>query len=63
MVWVICCNPFTYVVELIRFAAYGRIDPMALAVVLATMIIAFGAAVRGYDPQKGSLGQTRRDDV
>ena len=63
MVWVICCNPFTYMVELIRFAAYGRVDPMALAVVLATMIIAFGAAVRGYDPQKGSLGQTRRDDV
>ncbi len=63
MVWVIRCNPFTYAVELVRFAAYGRIEPVALAVVLATILVAFAAAVRGYDPQKGSLGQKRRDDV
>ena len=63
MVWVIRCNPFTYAVDLIRFAAYGRIEPVALTVVLATGLVAFGAAVRGYDPQKGSLGQKRRDDV
>ena len=63
MVWVIRCNPFSYAVELIRFAAYGRLEPVALAVMLATTLVAFGAAVRGYDPQKGSLGQKRRDDV
>ena len=63
MVWVIRANPFTYAVELIRFAAYGQLDRVALVVVAATTAIAFGVAVRGYDPQKGSLGQKRRDDV
>ena len=63
MVWAIRCNPFTYAVELIRFAAYGRIEPVSLAIVSLTGILAFAASVRGYDPQKGSLGQRRRDDV
>lgn len=63
MVWAIRCNPFTYAVELVRFAIYAQIEPTALAVVGATGILAFAASVRGYDPQKGSLGQKRRDDV
>lgn len=62
IVWVIRCNPFTYAVELLRFAAYGRIDWTSLAVTLATTIVAFLLAARGYDPQKGMLGRKARDE-
>ena len=53
-------NPFTYAVELIRFAAYGRIDWLSLAVVLGCTIVAFFLAARGYDPQAGAIRNVRR---
>jgi ABC-2 type transport system permease protein len=46
-------NPFTYAVELIRFALYGRIDAVALAVTAGALLVLFGAAVLGYDPGRG----------
>ncbi len=46
-------NPFTHAVELIRFALYGQVEPLALAVTLGCIILFFGATVFMYDPAKG----------
>jgi ABC-2 type transport system permease protein len=46
-------NPFTYAVELIRYALYGLLEPMAALVVLGSAVVFFLLAVIGYDPQRG----------
>ena len=46
-------NPFTHAVELIRFALYGQINPLSLAVVTGCLIVFFAGAVFMYDPSKG----------
>ena len=48
-------NPFTYSVELIRFALYGEVNLTALAVVVGATVLFFGAAVWAYDPAKGLI--------
>jgi ABC-2 type transport system permease protein len=48
-------NPFTYAVELIRFAFYEELDPMSLAVVVGCMIVFLGGAIIAYDPARGML--------
>ena len=48
-------NPFTHVVELIRFALYGRVEPEALGSTLLTLAIALALAIRGYSPAKGMM--------
>lgn len=48
-------NPFTHAVELIRFAAYGEIAPLSLAVVAGVAVLCFGAAALGYDPLRGTI--------
>src|SRR6202040_2418996 len=45
-------NPFTYAVELIRFALYGAFEPVAALVVTGATILFFLLAVIGYDPQR-----------
>jgi ABC-2 type transport system permease protein len=55
-------NPFTHVVELLRFALYGRFNLVSAAVTLGVGIVAFLLASRGYDPQRGVLGRKGRDD-
>lgn len=50
-------NPFTYAVELIRFALYVRLDLTSLAAVLAFTIVFLGAAIYAYNPSKGLLGR------
>jgi ABC-2 type transport system permease protein len=59
---VIEANPFTYVVELLRFATYGRLDALAAGVTAAVGLASFLLSVRGYDPQKGMLGRKPRDE-
>ncbi|MGH1432793.1 MAG: ABC transporter permease [Neptuniibacter sp.] len=51
-------NPFTYAVELVRFALYGQLNMQALVVVSVAFLVFFLLAVWGYDPQKGLI--TRR---
>jgi ABC-2 type transport system permease protein len=51
-------NPFTYAVELIRFALYGAFDPVAAAVVTGAAIVFFLLAVLGYNPQRGMIRRT-----
>lgn len=54
-------NPFTYAVELIRFALYGQLDWGSLAVVVSATILFLGGAILAYDPSKGLL--SRRQDM
>ena len=48
-------NPFTHAVELIRFALYGRLEPVSAVVLVATTAIFLTLAVYGYDPAKGLM--------
>ena len=59
--WLALVNPFTHAVELIRFAAYGQVNFVALAVVGGVGLVAFALAVRGYNPLVGAFGQIKRD--
>jgi ABC-2 type transport system permease protein len=57
-VYFICrMNPFTYAVELIRFALYLKVDWLSLAVVLAATIIFTGGAILAYDPARGLVSR------
>jgi ABC-2 type transport system permease protein len=58
--WISQANPFTYAVELVRFAAYGQIEWISLAVVIGCAVLAFALAARGYNPQ-GAGQRIRRD--
>lgn len=58
LLYKIClANPFTYAVELIRFALYGQIDWQSLFVVVACTILFLGGAILAYDPSSGLLGR------
>ncbi len=46
-------NPFTHAVEAIRFALYGQVNSMGLAVTAACTLLFFAVALWGYDPQRG----------
>jgi ABC-2 type transport system permease protein len=46
-------NPFTYAVELIRFALYVQLEPTALSVVLGALALFFTLVAVGYDPGRG----------
>ncbi|MCA0174964.1 MAG: ABC transporter permease [Proteobacteria bacterium] len=51
--WLARANPFTYAVEWMRYALYGKDPGLAPWVVLGTLLACFGLAVWGYDPQRG----------
>ncbi len=51
-------NPFTYAVELIRYALYGMFEPVAALVVAGATVLFFLLAVMGYDPQRGMFRRT-----
>jgi ABC-2 type transport system permease protein len=53
--YVALANPFTYAVELIRFALYSQFEPVSAAVVTGTAVLFFLLAVAGYDPQRGMI--------
>lgn len=54
LLYQICAfNPFSHAVELIRFALYGQINFLSLAVVLGCLVVFFLGAVWMYDPSKG----------
>ena len=58
--WICNVNPFTHAVELVRFALYGELAPVAALVTLACTAIFLAAAVFGYDPLRGSLARRER---
>ena len=53
-------NPFTHAVEWIRFAWYGKDPGLAPWVVLGCLLLFFGFACWGYEPQRGFGGLTKR---
>ena len=53
-------NPFTYVVESVRFSLYGEPNLIAFGVVAATLAVVFVLAVIGYDPQRGLVRRIQR---
>src|SRR6266851_6617823 len=55
--YVALVNPFTHAVELIRYALYGLLEPVAAMVVLGSAVVFFMLAVIGYDPQRGPFGR------
>lgn len=46
-------NPFTHVVELVRFSLYGKFNLESFIVVSSLMIIFLGIAFWAYNPSKG----------
>ena len=56
--YMICqLNPFTYAVELIRFALYLQVDWLSLVVVLGCTMVFLAGALLAYDPAKGLIGR------
>ena len=53
-------NPFTYAVEWLRFALYGKDPGVAPYVVVGCALAFFVVACWGYDPQRGFGGLTKR---
>ncbi len=50
-------NPFTHATELIRFALYGQVDWVSLAVVVGCATAFLFGAVIAYDPARGFLAR------
>ncbi len=58
LLYQIClANPFTYAVELVRFALYGQVDWSSLLVVVGCIVLFLGGAIYAYDPSKGLLSR------
>jgi ABC-2 type transport system permease protein len=50
-------NPFTHAVELIRFALYGKVNWVSLAVVSACTAVFMIGAILAYDPARGLIAR------
>ena len=50
-------NPFTHAVELIRFALYGKLNLISLAVVCSCTAVFLIGAILAYDPSRGLIAR------
>jgi ABC-2 type transport system permease protein len=58
VVYTICrLNPFTYAIELIRFALYLQVDWTSLAVVAIMTVVFTAGAITAYDPARGLIAR------
>lgn len=58
LLYQICAlNPFTHAIELIRFALYGQVNWLALAIVVGCTALFMGLAIYGYDPSRGLIAR------
>ncbi|WP_421697242.1 ABC transporter permease [Ancylobacter sp.] len=55
--WICTFNPFTYAVELIRFALYGQFTPFAALVVAGCAALFLAASILAYDPSAGVMAR------
>ncbi|KJS45153.1 MAG: multidrug ABC transporter permease [Rhodospirillaceae bacterium BRH_c57] len=56
VLYVLCqLNPFTHGVEVIRFALYGQVNPLAGGVVVAVTAALMGLALWGYRPERAIM--------
>ena len=53
--WLCALNPFTHAVELVRFALYQRLSPLALGVCLGLTVLFAVLAVVTFNPQHAAL--------
>jgi ABC-2 type transport system permease protein len=58
--WICQLNPFTHAVELIRFALYGQLNGISLAVVGGCTVLFMVGAIVAYDPSRGFLARRGR---
>jgi len=56
-------NPFTHAVELIRFALYGQVNWLALAVVVGCTVVFMVGAILAYDPSRGFIARRGGGDA
>lgn len=54
-------NPFTHAVEWIRYATDDKDPCMMPRIVLGTLVLGFGLACWGYDPQRVFGSLSKRD--
>ncbi|PAU75210.1 ABC transporter permease [Halomonas salipaludis] len=50
-------NPFTYAVEMIRFALYEQLNLEAVLIVVVTTAILLALAILGYNPARGMMAR------
>jgi ABC-2 type transport system permease protein len=50
-------NPFTYAVELIRFALYESFNARAALITVTTTVVLLGLAILGYNPARGMMAR------
>ncbi len=53
--WICAVNPFSYAVELVRFALYEQFNALALAVCLGLTLLFSLLAVLSFNPQHAAL--------
>ena len=51
--WIANLNPFTYGVQLVRYASEGQFYGLGAVVVIGCTVAFLAAAIHGYDPQRG----------
>ena len=51
--WMAQANPFTHVVEAIRFALYGQLYSVGIAIMVLGTLLCYFISLGGYDPQRG----------
>jgi ABC-2 type transport system permease protein len=58
LLYKIClANPFTYAVELVRFAFYGQLHLLSLGVVIGCTVLFLAGAIIAYDPSRGLMNR------
>jgi ABC-2 type transport system permease protein len=55
--WICTLNPFTYAVELIRFALYGQFEPLSALIVAGCALVFLAASILAYDPSAGVMAR------
>lgn len=56
-------NPFSYAVELIRFALYGQFEPFSALVVACCSAVFLAASILAYDPSAGIMARRGGPDA
>lgn len=58
LLYYVCeANPFTHAVELVRFALYGQVNWVSLAVVCGCTAVFMIGAILAYDPSRGFIAR------
>lgn len=55
--YVCLANPFTWAVEFLRFALYGKFYENAFVILAVTTVVFIALAVLGYDPARGLIAR------